>query len=55
VLSNNLWNLVDVGGILILAEFGKISVLIEFGRFLGRKVDISVNLKLVDFSGFSRF
>jgi len=35
--------------------FSKIFRLIEFGRFLRRGVDISENLRLIDFSGFSRF
>ena len=29
--------------------------MVEFGRFLRYKVDISGNLRLIDFSGFSRF
>ena len=29
--------------------------MVEFGRFLRRRVDISGNFKLIDFSGFPRF
>jgi len=54
-LSRIFGSLVGVGGILILVEFGGILVLVESGGFLGRKVDISRNLTLVEFSGFFRF
>ena len=40
----------DVSGFLILVEFGRIPILVESGRFLRRKVGISGNLRLVDFS-----
>ena len=30
-------------------------LLVEFGRFLGRRVDINRNLRLIDFSRFPRF
>jgi hypothetical protein len=43
-------SLVDIGGNLILAEFGRILRLVESGGFLRRGVDISGNL-----SGFPRF
>jgi len=46
---------VDIGGNLISVEFGGILRLVESGRFLGRGVDIGENLRLVDFSRFSRF
>ena len=45
----------DIGGNLILVEFGRILGLVESGRFLGRGVDISRNLRLVDLSRFPRF
>ena len=45
----------DISGILISVGFGKILVLVESGRFLRRRVDISGNLRLVDPSGFFRF
>jgi len=46
---------VDVSGFLISVKFSKIPMLVEFGRFLRRKVNISRNLRLVDLSGFPRF
>jgi hypothetical protein len=48
-------SLVDIGGNLILAEFGRILRLVESSRFLRRGVDISRNFRLVDLSGFPRF
>jgi len=48
-------SLVDIGGNLISVKFGGILRLVESGRFLRRRVDISRNLRLVDLSGFSRF
>jgi len=36
-------------------EFNKIPRLVESGRFLRRRVDISGNLRLMDFSRFPRF
>jgi len=37
-------------------EFSRISVLVESSRFLRRRVDISRNLRLVDFSlGLERY
>ena len=45
----------DISGIFILVEFGKILRLVESSRFLRRKVDISKNLRLIDLSGFSKF
>ena len=45
----------DIGGILILVEFSRISKLVESGGFLRRRVDISRNLKLVNLSKFPRF
>jgi len=46
---------VDIGGNLILVEFGRILGLVESGGFLRRGVDIGRNLRLVDLSRFSRF
>ena len=34
---------------------GGIFGFMEFSRFFGRKMDISGNLRLIDFSGFFRF
>ena len=45
----------DVGGNFILIEFSGIPRLVKSSRFLRRKVDISRNLRLMDFSGFFRF
>jgi len=36
-------------------EFNRIPRLVESGGFLRRRVDISGNLRLMDFSGFPRF
>jgi len=36
-------------------EFGGISRLVEYGRFLRHGVDISKNLRLMDFSKFPKF
>jgi len=47
--------LVDISRNLILVEFGGILRLVESGKFLRRRVDISGNLRLVDLSGFPRF
>jgi hypothetical protein len=46
---------VDISGIFILVEFGRILGLVELGRFLRYRVDISRNLRLVDLSRFPRF
>ena len=45
----------DIGRNFILIKFGGISKLVKFNRFLKYKVDISGNLRLMDFSGFLRF
>ena len=45
----------DISGIFILVEFGRILGLVEFSRFLRYRVDINRNLRLVDLSGFPRF
>ena len=45
----------DIGGNLTFIKFSGILRLVESGRFLRRGVDISRNLRLVDFGGFSRF
>jgi hypothetical protein len=39
----------------MLVKFSKNFRLIESGGFLGHRVDISGNLRLLDLSGFSRF
>jgi len=48
-------SLVDIGRNLTLVKFGGILRLIESSGFLGRRVDISRNLRLVDLNGFPRF
>ena len=53
--SRNSRSLVDISGIFILVEFGKILRLVEFGGFLRYRVDISKNLRLVDLSRFPKF
>ena len=45
----------DISRIFMLVEFGGILRLVESGRFLRRRVDISGNLRLVDLGRFSRF
>ena len=45
----------DISGNFILIEFGGISRLVEFSKFLRRGVDISGNLKIIKFSRFFRF
>ena len=45
----------DVSGILILVEFGKIFRLVELGGFLRYRVDVSGNFRLVDLSRSFRF
>ena len=45
----------DISGIFISVEFGRILKLVESSRFLRCGVDISRNLRLVDLGGFSRF
>ena len=45
----------DVSGNLIFLKFGGILRLVESGKFLRRRVDISGNLRLVDFGRFSKF
>ena len=39
----------------MLMEFSRIPRLVKSGRFFRRGVDISRNLKLIDFSRFPRF
>ena len=53
--SGNSRSLVDISGIFILVEFGRILRLVESSRFLRCRVDISRNLRLVDLSGFFKF
>ena len=45
----------DISRNLIFIEFSGILRLVESGRFLRRRVDISRNLRLVDLSRFSKF
>ena len=53
--SGSFRSLVDISGIFILVEFGKILGLVESGGFLRYRVDISGNLRLVDLGKFSKF
>jgi hypothetical protein len=53
--GRNSRSLVDISRIFISVEFGRILGLVESGRFLRCRIDISRNLRLVDFSGFPRF
>jgi hypothetical protein len=48
-------SLVNISGNLIFVEFSGILRLVESSRILRRGVDVGRNLRLVDFSGFSRF
>ena len=45
----------DVSGNFTSVKFSKILKLVEFGKFLRRKVDNSGNLRLMDFGKFPRF
>ena len=45
----------DIGRNLIFIEFSRILRLVESGRFLRRRVDISRNLRLVDLGKSFRF
>ena len=45
----------DVNRNLISAEFGGISGLVEFSRFLRQKVDIGGNLRLISPGKFPKF
>ena len=45
----------DISGNLILVESGGFSRLVEFSKFLRRKVDTNENLRLIDLSKFPRF
>ena len=47
--------MVDVNGNFMLIKFGRIPRLVESNKFLKHRVDISRNLRLIDFSGFLRF
>ena len=53
--SRNFRSLVDISGIFILVEFGKILRLVKSSGFLRCRVDISGNLRLVDLGRFPRF
>jgi len=46
---------VDVGGNLILVEFGRILGSVELSRFFRYGVDTSRNLRLIGLGGFPRF
>ena len=45
----------DVNRSLALVEFGEVPRLVKSGKFFRRKVDISGNLELIDFSRFPKF
>ena len=45
----------DVGRYLILVEFSRIVKSVKSNKFLRCRVDISGNLRLINFSGFPRF
>ena len=51
--SRNSRSLVDISRIFILVEFSRILRLVESSGFLRCRVDISRNLRLVDFLNFS--
>jgi hypothetical protein len=53
--SGNSRSLVDISGIFISVEFGRILRLVESGGFLRCRIDISRNLRLVDLGRFPRF
>jgi len=53
--SRNSRSLVNISGIFMSVEFGKILRLVESSGFLRRRVDISGNLRLVDLNRFPRF
>jgi len=46
---------VDVSGILILVEFGRILRLVELGGLFRYRVDVNGNFRLVNPGGFFRF
>ena len=48
-------SLIDIIRYLILVKFSEIIKLVESGKFLRYKVDISGNLRLIDLSGFLKF
>jgi hypothetical protein len=47
--------LIDVSGNFALIKFSGIPRLMKSSKFLRHRVDISKNLKLINFSRFSRF
>ena len=53
--SGNFRSLMDVSGNFTLIGFGGIPRLIKSNRFLRHRVDISGNLRLIDFSRFLKF
>ena len=48
-------SLVDIIRYFILVKFSRIIRLVESGKFLRYRVNISRNLRLMDFSGFLKF
>ena len=53
--NRNFKSLIDVSGNFILMKFGGISRLVKSSKFLRYRVDISRNLRLMDFSRFPKF
>ena len=53
--SGNFKSLMDINGNFMLIEFGGIPELVKSNKFLRHGVDISENLRLIDFSKFLRF
>ena len=53
--SKNFRSLMDVNGNFTLMEFGGIPRLVKSNKFFKRGVDISGNLRLINFSEFFRF
>ena len=54
-ISRYFKSLMDASRYFILVEFSGIVRLVKSGGFLRYKVDISGNLRLMDFSGFFKF
>ena len=53
--NRNFKFLISVSGSLTLVKFSRVSRLVKSNKFLRRGVDISKNLRLIDFSKFSKF
>ena len=53
--SRNFRSLIDVSGNFTLMEFGGIPRLVKSSKFLRHRVDISKNLRLINFSRFLKF